>query len=596
MTPYAAPLEDMRFVLEHLIGLDALQRLPGCEEATPDMVEAILEEASKLATATLDPINAVGDRQHAQLVSEGVVRMPDGFKEAYDAYRDGGWNAVPFDPEYGGQGLPWSIAFAIQEMWQASNMSFGLCPMLNQGAVELLQEHGSEHQKRTFLPNLISGVWTGTMNLTEPQSGSDLSTVRTLATSAEDGTYRIKGQKIYITFGEHDLADNIIHLVLARTPDAPEGTRGISLFLVPKFMVNEDGTPGERNDVTCVSLESKMGINASPTCTMAYGEATEGAVGYLIGNEREGLKLMFTMMNNARLAVGLQGIAVASRAFGQALAYARDRVQGRSLDGTAAGSVRIIDHPDVRRMLLAMKAETEAGRALTYHAAYCLDVAKRHPDPNERAKAQAYVDLFTPVVKAWGTDLGCEVASLGVQVHGGMGYVEESGASQLYRDARIAPIYEGTNGIQANDLVFRKVQRDGGAAAAAFVEDVRAVAVRLEASNDERLRSIQPLLSEAADALADATAWVVGHDGEPRSVAAAAYGYLDLFAAVAGGWATSRAALAAVSSDDLRPAFIEGKVAAARYFADFRLTQAKGFLQALLRGPEAVVAVSEDAL
>jgi alkylation response protein AidB-like acyl-CoA dehydrogenase len=482
-------------------------------------------------------------------------------------------------------------------MWQGSNMSFGLCPMLNQGAVELLQEHGSDAQKKMYLENLISGVWTGTMNLTEPQAGSDLATVRTVATpdpSVGEGAFRIKGQKIYITFGEHDLAENIIHMVLARTPDAPEGTKGISLFIVPKFLVNEDGSLGARNDVQCVSLESKMGINASPTCTMMYGDDSDGAIGYLIGNEREGLKLMFTMMNNARLAVGLQGVAIAQRAYGQAVEHAKDRVQSKHVAKPKEGSVRIIEHADVRRMLLLMRSQIEAGRALTYYAAYCLDIAKRHPDRSEQAKAQAMVDLLTPIVKTWGTDLGCDVSSLGVQVHGGMGYVEEAGASQTFRDARIAPIYEGTNGIQANDLVFRKVVRDGGQTMAHLISEVRDTAQALEAASDERLQSIRPRLLEACDALDEATKWVLDHKDAPDRLAAGAYPYLNLAATVAGGWMSARSALAALD-DAVSASFRDAKVATARFYAQHYLPKARSHVPAVTDGWDATLGLIEEA-
>jgi len=597
MVPYVAPTEDMRFVLEHVIGLSRLQSLPGFEDWGSDTLQAVLEEAGKLATNVLSPINAVGDRQHARITQPGMVELPEGFKAAYDQYRDGGWNALPFDPDYGGQGLPWSVAFAVQEMWQGSNMSFGLCPMLNQGAVELLQEHGSDAQKKMYLENLISGVWTGTMNLTEPQAGSDLATVRTVATpdpSAGEGAFRVKGQKIYITFGEHDLAENIIHMVLARTPDAPEGTKGISLFIVPKFLVNEDGSLGARNDVQCVSLESKMGINASPTCTMMYGDESDGAIGYLIGNEREGLKLMFTMMNNARLAVGLQGVAIAQRAYGQAVEHAKDRVQSKHVAKPKEGSVRIIEHADVRRMLLLMRSQIEAGRALTYYAAYCLDIAKRHPDRSEQAKAQAMVDLLTPIVKTWGTDLGCDVSSLGVQVHGGMGYVEEAGASQTFRDARIAPIYEGTNGIQANDLVFRKVVRDGGQTMAHLISEVRDTAQELESASDPRLQSIRPRLVEACDALDEATKWVLEHKDAPDRLAAGAYPYLNLAATVAGGWMSARSALAALG-DAVPESFRVAKIATARFYAQHYLPKARSHVPAVTEGWDATLELTEEA-
>ena len=591
--PYTVPVQDMRFTLDQVVKLEDLTALPGFEEAGADMVQVVLTEAAKLASSVLAPLNYAGDRQHSRLVSEGVVKTPDGFKAAYDQYRDGGWNAVPFDPEYGGQGLPWAVAFAVQEMWQSSNMAFGLCPMLNQGAVELLHAHGSEAQKATWLEKLISGHWTGTMNLTEPQAGSDLSQVRAKAERAPElgeDVYRIKGQKIFITYGEHDMAENIVHLVLARLPEAPEGTKGISLFIVPKFLVNEDGTLGARNDVQCVALEGKMGINASPTCTMAFGDESEGAVGSLIGAEHQGIKYMFTMMNNARLAVGLQGMAIASRAYDQALAYAKDRVQSRSMTRPKDPPAPIIEHPDVRRMLLTMKAKTEAARALAYYAGKHLDLASRHPDAAVRARAAATVDLLTPVVKGWGTDVGCEVTSLGVQVHGGAGYVEETGAAQHFRDARINPIYEGTNGIQANDLVFRKVIRDSGAAAKAFVIELHETAATLEASGTPALLGIGARLKEGAAALEAATTYIVkaGRD-DAVGAAAGAYNYMTLFGLVAGGFMMAKAALAATRKPaGYDAAYLEGKVATARFYADQILPQALGLVAPITEGAASI--------
>jgi alkylation response protein AidB-like acyl-CoA dehydrogenase len=594
---YTAPVPDMRFVLEEVLDVPAMAKLPGLEDVGLEMIQPILDEAAKVARDALAPVNYSGDRAHS-VWKDHTVTMPAGFKEAYAAYRDGGWNALPFEPEFGGQGLPWSVAFAVQEMWQAANMSFALCPMLNQGAVEMLQAFGSDEQKATWLHHLISGHWTGTMNLSEPQAGSDLSAVRCMATPDPDlgeGVYRLKGQKIWITFGEHDLSENIVHMVLARTPDAPEGTRGISLFIVPKFMVDDDGSLGERNDVVCTGIEHKLGINASPTCTMMYGDHGPGAVGYLVGREQEGLKLMFVMMNNARLAVGLQGIAIAQRSYEQALAYAKDRVQSKSLVKPSEGAVAIIEHADVRRMLLRMKSLTEAGRALTYYAGSCVDRSKRHPEPAQRAQAQAMVDLLTPVVKAWGTDIGCEVSSLGIQIHGGMGYVEETGAAQHFRDARIAPIYEGTNGIQANDLVFRKTVRDGGTAALAFVGMVRETAQELEAATDPRLKAMKPRLGDAADALEEAVKSIAERGKQdPNAVAAAAYPYLELFGTVAGGWMMARSALAVVDAQ-IDADFRAGKLAAAQFYADTFLPKARGFLPSITGDDAAINDLAESA-
>jgi 3-(methylthio)propanoyl-CoA dehydrogenase len=458
--PYAPPLADMRFALDELAGLPEIALLPGCEQASADLVDAVLEEAAKLARDVLAPLNDVGDRERARL-ENGVVRTPPGFKEAYRKYAEGGWNALPFEPAHGGQGLPVALSTAVLEMWNAANMGFALCPLLNIGAVELLQAHGSDEQKRIYLEKMVSGAWTGTMNLTEPQAGSDVGALRTRAVREGDH-YRIAGQKIFITYGDHDFTDNIVHMELARTPDAPPGTRGISLFLVPKFLVDEDGSPGARNDIRTVSLEHKLGIHASPTCVLAFGD-NGGAVGWLVGEENRGIECMFTMMNSARLNVGLQGVAIAERAYQQARDFARQRIQGKPIGAPkdASGAAPpIIHHPDVRRMLLAMKAQTEAMRGLAYVTAGAIDRARHEPDEAAREAAQRRADLLIPVVKAWSTDLGVEIASTGVQVHGGMGYIEETGAVQHLRDARINPIYEGTNGIQANDLVGRKLMRD----------------------------------------------------------------------------------------------------------------------------------------
>lgn len=453
---YTPPVETMIATLRAVAGLE---RLPNAAELDADTIAAILEEAAKLAHDVLAPLNPVGDREGGCRLQDGEVITPPGFREAYARYRDGGWNAVPFAVEHGGQGLPWALAFAVQEMWQGANMAFGLCPLLNQAAVEAIASHGTPEQQALYLEKLVSGEWTGTMNLTEPQAGSDLSAIRTRAERQEDGTYRIAGQKIFITYGEHDFAENIIHTVLARLPDAPDGVKGISMFIVPKIL--PDGT---RNDVKCVGLEHKLGIHASPTCTMQYGDEG-GAVGYLIGREHEGLKYMFTMMNNARLSVGLQGVAIAEAALQKAVSYAQDRVQGRDIK-TGADRVAIINHPDVRRMIQTMRAKVVAARALAYHAAGLADFAATGD-----AQAAATVDLLTPVVKAWCTDLAVEVTSTALQVHGGMGFIEETGIAQLYRDARILPIYEGTNGIQSADLVFRKLARDNGETARRWLSD-----------------------------------------------------------------------------------------------------------------------------
>jgi alkylation response protein AidB-like acyl-CoA dehydrogenase len=594
----------MRFVLERLAGLSELAALPGYEEATPDLVEAVLEEAGKLAAEMLAPLNQSGDREGARLEG-GAVRTPAGFKEAYDYYRDNGWNALPFDPAYGGQGLPWALAFAIQEMWHAANMSFGVCPLLNQSAVELLQAHGNEEQKRLYLPKMIAGEWTGTMNLTEPQAGSDLSLVRSRAEPDGDG-FRLFGQKVYITYGDHDLAENIVHMVLARLPDAPAGTRGISLFAVPKFLVNPDGSLGPRNDVRCLSLEHKLGMHGSPTALMGFGEDGEGAWGTLVGEPHRGLVHMFTMMNNARLTVGLQGVALAERARQQASAYAKDRVQGKPLvpgrDEGAGGdrSVPIVRHPGIRRLLMTMRAETEAARALAYYTVSRSDVARRHPDAGERARARARVDLLTPVVKAWCTETGCSVSSLGVQVHGGMGYIEETGAAQHYRDARVTPIYEGSNEIQALDLAFRKVGRDKGEAARTLIAEMRTLDDDLAALPGDDLAAIRRRLAAGATALEQATGWMVeAANGDPLAAGGAAAPYLQLFALVTGGFLMAKAAIAAM--EDLRdPAadhpFAEAKLLTARFFAENAMARADGLLIPITDGHRTVMALPEDQL
>src|SRR5688572_393661 len=470
MSTYNAPLKDMQFVLRELVGLSEISALPGWQDATPELADAVLAEAAKFAREVLDPLNRTGD-EHGARFSHGKVTLPEGYADAYSKFVEAGWNSLSGDPEYGGQGLPHVVSSAVQEMWNSANMAFCLAPMLTSGVLEALKHHASPEQQALYAPRLITGEWCGTMNLTEPQAGSDLSAVRTVATREGDH-YRLRGTKIFITYGEHDMSENIVHLVLARTPDAPEGVKGISLFVVPKYLVNHDGTRGERNDVTCVSIEHKLGIHASPTCVLAYGQ-DKGAVGYLVGEENRGLEYMFTMMNHARLGVGVEGVGLAERAYQHALEYARTRVQGRAIGQRSGDRVTIIHHPDVKRMLLTMKAQTEAMRGLAYVAAAALDLARRHPDRAEQRRNHALLDLLTPVVKGWCTEQCVEVASIGMQVHGGMGFVEETGAAQYLRDARITTIYEGTTGIQANDLVGRKVAFEKGATAFALIAEMR---------------------------------------------------------------------------------------------------------------------------
>ncbi|WP_114393628.1 acyl-CoA dehydrogenase [Oleisolibacter albus] len=596
MIPYSAPIDDMRFTLTHVVGLPKLADLPGFDAVTPDLVDAVLEEAGKLARDVLAPLNTVGDKEGATL-ENGVVRTASGFKDAYWKYVEGGWNSVPFDPEWGGQGLPWALALPIQEMWQSANMSFSLCPMLNQGAVELLTAHGSEEQKKLYLEKMIAGEWAGTMNLTEPQAGSDVGAVRTKADPQGDGTYRISGQKIFITYGEHDYTDNIIHLVLARTPTAPAGVKGISLFVVPKFLVNADGSLGARNDVRCAGLEHKLGIHASPTAVMAFGD-NDACIGYLVGEENRGIEYMFTMMNNARLGVGLQGVSIAERAYQQARDYAKSRVQSRALTGKDPSPVAIIHHPDVRRMLLTMKSQIEAARALSYLTAFALDNAHHNPDEAARKHHAALNDLLTPITKAWCTDLGVELTSLGVQIHGGMGFVEETGAAQHYRDARIAPIYEGTNGIQANDLVFRKVIRDGGAAAFALLAEIKEVAAQAKDGPGDDLVTIGSNLAEAARATEQATTWLLETGkADPAAAAAGAVNYLRLFGITIGGYLTAKGMLAA--AEQLRQPgadakFLDAKMITGRFYADQILPTAQGLLQPIVAGHRSVMALAEE--
>ena len=596
MTAYTAPIADMRFVLEELAGLGEIAGLPGYEDATPDLVEAVLSEAGRFAGEVLAPLNQSGDRE-GSVYENGVVRTPRGFPEAYAQFAEGGWGSLPFDPDHGGQGLPWVMATAVQEMWNSANISFALAPLLTQSAVELLQTHGSESQQRTYLPKLISGEWAGTMNLTEPQAGSDVGALKTRA--ERDGEhYRLSGQKIFITWGEHDCAENIVHMVLARTPDAPAGSKGVSLFIVPKFTVRPDGALGPRNDLRCVSLEDKLGIHASPTCVMAYGDS-EGAVAELIGEENRGLEYMFTMMNTTRLAVGVQGLAVAERAYQAALAYAKDRVQSPALDSRDAGPVPIIRHPDVRRMLMTMKATLEAMRALAYVTAGALDRAKRHPDADRRAREQARVDLLIPIVKAWLSDAGCEIASLGVQVHGGMGFIEETGAAQYYRDARITPIYEGTNGIQALDLLSRKVLRDRGAAAKTMIAEMKTALAPAEAPANGEAAAIARAVSAELRGLEEATEWLVETGASDLCrTAAGATPYLRLFGLVAGGWLLARTAAAAErrlgAENGADRGFLEAKIRTARFYADNVLPGARAQAAAVLHGADSTLALDED--
>ncbi|SMG06910.1 acyl-CoA dehydrogenase C-terminal domain-containing protein [Paraburkholderia susongensis] len=592
MSTYIAPLRDMRFVMTELADLDALSSLPGLDEVTPELADAVLEEAAKLAAEVLAPLNKTGDGQGARLTQDGVVAA-DGFAQAYRQFSAGGWSGLSGDPAFGGQGLPELLHAATVEMWNSANMAFALCPLLTAGATEALRQHGSEDLKQRYLPQLISGAWTGTMNLTEPQAGSDLAAVRTKA--VPDGNqYRLYGQKIFITWGDHDMTDNVIHLVLARTPDAPEGVRGISLFLVPKFLLNADDSPGQRNDVHCVSLEHKLGIHASPTCVMSFGDK-DGAIGYLVGEKNKGLAHMFTMMNEARQKVGIQGLAMAERAYQQAREYANERVQGRLAASRSGQAVAIIHHPDVRRMLLTMKSQIEAMRAFAYVMAADMDRTHRHPDDSERARHQARVDLLIPVLKGWCTELGVEIASLGVQVHGGMGYIEETGACQFLRDARIATIYEGTTGIQAADLVGRKLASDGGAAMSALVAEMRSVALEAGQSTDARLAPIGTAVAASAQALEDATKWMLSAlSTDIDGALASSVDYLMMTGYVCGGWQMARAALVAskkeAAGEDQE--FHRTKLATVRFYADKILPKVQALQTAILRGASGAVDMS----
>ncbi len=592
---YTAPLADMRFALREVAGLSGVAALPGYEHATDDTIDAVLEEAAKLAGNGLAPLNREGDKVGAKL-ENGVVRTAPGFAAIYKEFVEGGWNSLPFDPEFGGQGMPWLLATTVQEMWQAANMGFGLVLLLNQGAIDAIHHHGSDAQKATYLPKMISGEWTGTMNLTEPQAGSDLGQLKSRAVKTGDH-YLVTGQKIFITYGEHDMAENIVHLVLARTPDAPAGVRGISLFIVPKYLANEDGTPGKRNDLRCVSLEHKLGIHASPTCVMSFGD-DGGAVGYLVGEEGRGLSYMFTMMNNARLSVGIQGLAIAERAYQQAAAFARTRVQSKDDGSPKPASVAIVHHADVRRMLMSMRSQIEAMRALGYYTAAGIDGALKQPDKEAGRRIQDRVDLLIPIVKAWFTDLGNEIASTGVQIHGGMGFIEETGAAQHLRDARILQIYEGTNGIQARDLVGRKVAKDGGETMLALVAEMRATVEEMKAAPGDDIEAIRAGLVAAADALEDATKWVAQSvKAELVNALAGSVPFLRLAGTALGGWMLARSALVAqhkLAARDGDPAFLEAKLVTARFYAEVILPPALAQLGPLKAAGRTVFVLSEE--
>jgi alkylation response protein AidB-like acyl-CoA dehydrogenase len=598
MSEYTAPVKDMMFALRELAGLDRIAQLPGCEETTSDLVEAILDEASKFASGVLAPLNFSGDQEGSQWRDKQVT-TPTGFKEAYAQFAEAGWCALECDPEYGGQGLPRVVSAAVREMWKSANMAFSLCPMLTNGAIEALEIAGTAEQKNTYLPNMVSGKWTGTMNLTEPQAGSDLAAIRSRAEPQTDGTYRLFGQKIFITYGEHDMTENIVHLVLARLPDAPEGVKGISLFAVPKFLVNDDGSLGARNDAYCVAIEDKMGIHASPTAVMVFGEEGNfggGAIGTLVGKPNEGLKYMFIMMNAARYAVGLEGLSLSERAYQQALAYARERVQSRAIEGSPT-PVAIINHPDVRRMLMTMRSQIEAMRGLAYTVAAAQDTAERHSDENERKRKQAFVDLMTPIVKGWLTETGNEIAYLGVQIHGGMGFIEATGAAQHMRDARITTIYEGTTGIQANDLIGRKLAREDGATLTAVIALMRKSQAAADA--DPALAGIAVALGAGIVALEKAATYVVANfAGDVRVVAVGAVPFLKLAGIVSGGWTMANAALAArkhIAAGETDP-FYTAKIASANFYGAHILAAAPALTKVIVEGGASALVIPEEML
>ncbi len=603
MIAYAAPLHDMRFVLNEIVDLTGLSRLDAFAAASPGLVDRVLDEAGKFAAEVIAPLNRPADRLGCRL-ADGAVSTPDGFPEAYARFAADGWPAASFSAELGGHGLPRAVAFALLEMWEAACLSFSLSPTLTQAAATLLSAHGSDALKDRYLAKLVSGQWCGAMCLSEPQAGSDLGLIQTKAL-AEGGHHRITGTKIFITYGDHDLSENIVHVVLARTPNGPPGTKGLSCFLVPKYVVEADGSLGQRNDVRPVSLESKLGIHGSPTLVMAYGDEG-GAVGYLVGEENRGLAAMFTMMNTARLTVGLEGVAIAERAYQQALAYARERRQGRAVGASQDSPSTIVEHADVRRMLMTMRAQIEAGRALAYLTAEALDLGVHHAEPAVRSRNTGLGELLTPVVKGWCAEIGVEVASLGVQIHGGAGYIEETGAAQHLRDARIIPIYEGTSGIQALDLAARKIQREGGRDLEAFLDSVRActkqlgnAATELDGALAADLETIGRALGGAEAVLATASTWLRDRgEDEPTSAAAGATPYLRLFGVVAGGWGLGRGALAAarhLSAGGNDP-FYAAKIATARFYAEQLIPPATALLGPITRGPDNLMAIPPEQL
>ena len=588
MTDFRPPVADLTYALEHVVGYDQVAELPGFEHADFDTVTEILDEVGNFMAEVVAPTNRAGDVEGARLNADGTVTTPTGFTEAYAAYVDAGWGSVPLPEEFGGGGFPRTIGLAIQELTMEANMAFSLAPLLTQGAIEALLHYGSEEQKQAWLPKMVSGEWAGTMNLTEPHAGSDVGALTTKAVKRPDGTYGITGQKIFITFGDHDLSEQIVHLVLARTPDAPAGSKGISCFIVPKFVMNDDGSVGERNGVHTVGVEHKMGIHGSPTCVLSYEDAT----GYLIGDENLGLRIMFVMMNSARLSVGTQGLAVAERAYQQSLDYARQRIQGRAIGATQDSP--IIDFPDVRRMLMTQKSYIAALRRMMLLNAVHVDISTHHPDAATRARANEIVGLLTPICKAFGTDLGNELTSLALQIHGGMGFIEETGAAQHYRDVRIAAIYEGTNGIQAADLVGRKLGVRGGASFLEFIATMRELDGELAAAGDE-FASIRAQLTTGLDVLEQTTGWMLRTGAaDPNSVLAGSSPYLRIWGLVVGGWLLAKSSLAARELDG--DSVAAAQLPMARFYAEQLLPAASGLVGAATAGSRDLFALDADAL
>ncbi|WP_306564252.1 acyl-CoA dehydrogenase [Aquabacterium sp.] len=598
---FRAPVKDQLFCMKELAGIDQVATIPGFEDAGYETAQAVLEESAKFNEGVVAPLNWSGDQDHGSW-DNGVVRASKGFKEAYAALAEGGWQGLGQPLEYGGQGLPKIIGAACVEQTMAANLSFSLCSILTGGAIEALLTAGSDELKTRYIPNMVSGKWTGTMNLTEPQAGSDLALVRSKAVKQDDGTYRISGQKIFITYGEHDMVENIVHLVLARTPDAPEGVKGISLFVVPKFMVNADGSLGQRNDVYCASIEEKLGIKASPTAVLVYGddkgEVGPGAIGYLVGEENRGLEYMFIMMNAARYDVGVQGIAVSERAYQHAVNYAKDRVQSRPVDGSAKESVAIIHHPDVQRMLMTMRALVEGARAMALVGAAAYDNAHHNPNPQEAKQAQAFYEFLVPLIKGFSTENSVEVTSLGVQVHGGMGFIEETGAAQYYRDSRILPIYEGTTAIQANDLVGRKTARDGGATAKGIAAQIADLEGQLAGRDSAAGKKLGTQLKAARESFLQVVDFVLANvKSNPNAVFAGSVPYLMLTANLVAGWQMGRSLI--VAEDKLAAgedaAFMAAKIATARFYGDHILARVASLRDTILHGGESVTAMSLEA-